>query len=549
MGRLWGPDAVARHQSTSLYGNLVALTESLRQENLLYAGTDDGLIHITEDSGRTWRKLDRFPGVPERSYVARLLASQHVPARVFAAFDNHKNADFRPYLLRSDDAGRTWKSIAGNLPGNGPVLALAEDHDDPALLFAGTEFGLFFTVDGGTIWTRLQGGFPTISVRDLAIQKKANDLVVGTFGRGIYILDDYSLLRGLKPEVLARPATLFPVPEALLYVPSRQYGLRGKAFRGEAFYTADNPPFGAVFTYYLGEALQTRKQKRQAAEKKGVKEQPTREELRREDDEEAPAVVLTISNGSGKVVRTLTGPVTKGFHRVAWDLREPSPILPRPRTGEADDDLFRAPPAGPRVLPGTYKVSLAQRVDGILQPTVGEQTFEVRGLDKTPNEAEQKERYEFDQQLTRLERAVASTLEFANEVQKRIGEVKRALDQTPGIEARYQTTVRGLEQQTRGILRALRGDETLSKRNENAPLSINEKILSMRGDLRATLGPPTKTHRVLLGEARTDLVHEIRQLRKLVDTELKEVEKALDKVGAPWTPGRLPDLDKLGGKG
>lgn len=190
MDKVWGAEAVAKNLSTSFYGNITALAESPKQEGLLYAGTDDGLVQVTED-GERWRKIEKFPDVPERTYVARLLASQHDATTVYAAFDNHKNADFAPYLLKSADAGKSWKSIKGDLPANGPVLAVAEDHVDPNLLFVGTEFGLFVTLDGGKKWVRLKGGLPTIAVRDLAIQRQMNDLAVGTFGRGIYILDDY----------------------------------------------------------------------------------------------------------------------------------------------------------------------------------------------------------------------------------------------------------------------------------------------------------------------------------------------------------------------
>src|SRR5207244_4992653 len=195
MGKLWGPDAVAKHQSTSFYGNCIALSESPKKEGLLYVGTDDGLVQVTEDGGERWRRSEKFPGVPDKTYVTRLLASQHSEGTVYLAFDNHKNGDFAPYLLRSTDAGRTWQSIKGDLPERGSVLAIAEDHVRPDLLFAGTEFGLFFTVDGGKKWVRLKGGLPTIAVKDLAIQRQVDDLAVGTFGRGIYILDDYSPLR------------------------------------------------------------------------------------------------------------------------------------------------------------------------------------------------------------------------------------------------------------------------------------------------------------------------------------------------------------------
>jgi photosystem II stability/assembly factor-like uncharacterized protein len=199
MGKIWGPDAVAKHQSTDPFGNSSALAESPKKDGLIYVGTDDGLIQVTEDAGKNWRKVERFPGVPDMTYVSRISASQHDLNTVYAAFENHKRSDFAPYLLKSTDRGGSWISIKGNLPANHPVLAFAEDHVNPNLLFVGTEFGVFFTIDGGQKWVQLKGGMPTISVRDLAIQKRENDLVVGTFGRSVYILDDYTPLRTLKP--------------------------------------------------------------------------------------------------------------------------------------------------------------------------------------------------------------------------------------------------------------------------------------------------------------------------------------------------------------
>src|SRR5262249_18256898 len=219
MGKIWSVDAVAKHVSTSFFGNLVALAESPKKEGLLYSGSDDGLIQVTEDGGKNWRKIDKFPGVAEGSYVSRLLASQHDAETVYAAFDNHKMGDFAPYLLKSTDAGRTWKDVKGDLPERGSVLAIAEDHKEPNLLFAGTECALFFSGDDGKKWVRLRGGLPTISVKDLAIQKQENALAVGTFGRGIYILDDYTPLRGLTAATLKKDCVLFPVKTALQYIP------------------------------------------------------------------------------------------------------------------------------------------------------------------------------------------------------------------------------------------------------------------------------------------------------------------------------------------
>ena len=183
MGRVWGIDAVMKNGSTSPYGTIVAMDESPKNESLLYVGTDDGLIQITENGGDTWTKVSSFPGVPSRTYVNMLVASQHDENVVFACFNNHKNGDFKPYVLKSTDKGRTWRSIAANLPERGSSYAIAQDHIDPDLLFAGTEFGVFVSNNGGVNWKQLKAGVPTIAVRDLAIQRRENDLVLGTFGR------------------------------------------------------------------------------------------------------------------------------------------------------------------------------------------------------------------------------------------------------------------------------------------------------------------------------------------------------------------------------
>jgi photosystem II stability/assembly factor-like uncharacterized protein len=542
MGKVWGADAVAKHQSTSLYGNIVALAESPRKEDLLYAGTDDGLVHVTLDGGKGWRKSERFPGVPEKTYVARLLASQHAERTVYAAFENHKNADFAPYLLKSTDAGKSWVSITGDLPANGPVLALAEDHVDPNLLFAGTEFGLFVTLDGGRKWLRLKNGLPTIAVRDLAIQKRENDLVVGTFGRGIYVLDDYSCLRHLKSEVLAREAHLFPVKDGLLYVPTRQYGLRGKSFLGEGFYAAENPPFGAVFTYHLKETIRTRKEKRQEAEKEAAKKKapppyPTKDQLRAEDEEEAPAVVLSVADSKGNVVRKLTGPVTKGINRVAWDLREPAPALP-PVPPPPADDLFRDPLPGPLVPPGTYTVQLALRVDGVEKPVEGGQTFKVVALRKV--EGDLKEMLTFQRQVAALQRATTGAMTAARELEKRLGEVKKVIDHAPRVAGKWRAEVNSIERRLRLVLRALRGDVALRKRNENTPLSISERVASILEDQRYSLARPTRTHRDLYAQASVELGRELGVLRDLAEVRLRGVEKALDEAGAPVLGGRVP---------
>jgi photosystem II stability/assembly factor-like uncharacterized protein len=260
MGKVWSMDAVAKNNSTTIYGNIVALAESPIKEGLLYAGTDDGLIHVSKDGGENWTKYSSFPGVPDRTYVNMIIASQFDENTVFAAFNNHKNGDFKPYILKSTNAGASWTSINGDLPERGSVYSLAQDHENKELLFAGTEFGVFFTVNGGQKWIQLKGGMPTIAVRDMDIQRRENDLVLATFGRGFRVLDDYTPLRQISETALEQEALLFPVKDALMYVEQLPLGLRGKSFQGASFYTAENPPFGAVFTYYLKEGIKTQKE-------------------------------------------------------------------------------------------------------------------------------------------------------------------------------------------------------------------------------------------------------------------------------------------------
>jgi photosystem II stability/assembly factor-like uncharacterized protein len=547
MGKIWSADAVAKNLSTSFYGNIVALTESPKKEGLLYVGTDDGLIQVTENGGQSWRKEEKFPGVPDRTYVSRLLASQLDANTIYASFDNHKNADFAPYLLKSTDAGHGWKSIKCDLPANGPVLAIAEDFSNPNLLFVGTEFGLFFTLDGGGKWIRLKGGLPTIAVRDLAIQKQENDLVAATFGRGFYVLDDYSSLRGLRPEYLQSACLLLPVKPALLYIQSRKFGLRGKGFQGAAFYAAENPPFGATFTYYLKDTILMQKEERREAEKEAAKKgqgipYPSPDQLRTESEEEAPAILLTIADSTGAKVRTLMGPVKKGIHRLSWDLRDPAAVLPRPRPPESEDDLFYEEPSGPLVMPGTYQVTMVRRVNGVVTPMAGpvELRVAVDGEVAIPPSDRQALR-EFQAQVQRLRRAVSGTLEAANALTDRLEKIKKALDQTPDIDSKWKSLARDLEKRNRDILRSLRGDAALRARNENTPISIVERVEGIADEQLLALAKPTTTQREAYRVAGEEFSAELAKLRHLIEVDLRELEKALDAAGAPWTPGRLPD--------
>ena len=545
MGKVWGVDAVAKNASTAFFGNASALAESQKKDGLIYVGTDDGLVQVTEDGGKNWRKIDKFPGVGDMAYVSRIVTSNHDANTAYVSFDNHQNNDFKPYLLKTTDAGRTWTSLTANLPKNGPVLAIAEDHVNPNLLFAGTEFGLWFSVDGGQKWIQLKGGMPTIAVRDLNIHKRENDLIVATFGRGIYILDDYTPLRLIKPESLRQDAGVFPIKDALMYIQSQPLGGRGKSFQGERYYTADNPPFGATVTWYLKEPIRTRKERRQESEREADRRGapvgwPTREQLRAEEEEDAPAIVVTITDSSDRVVRRLTGPIGAGMQRLTWDLRYPAANLSAPPPPDADPDF--EPPSGPLVMPGTYKATVSKRVDGVLTQLGSPQQFEVvvEGQENMSS-ADRAALVEFQQKAVRLQRAVSGATQAANALRPRLTAIKRAISETPSLPHSLYDQAMALEKRTNNITRALSGDAEARRRNMNTPPSINDRVGYVVGAQRMSTSRPTQTQTNQYAAAARDFEGVLVQLRQLIEVDLVRLEKQLEAAGAPWTPGRIPE--------
>jgi len=545
MGKVWGPDAVAKNASTSFYGNIVALAESPKKEGLIFVGTDDGLIQITGDGGQSWTKYEKFPGVPDTTYVSRLAASEHDVNTVYAAFDNHKNEDFKPYLLQSTDGGKTWRSITGDLPENGPVLAFVEDTVNPKLLFAGTEFGAFFTIDGGQHWVRLKGGLPTIAVRDMVLQTREGDLVIATFGRGFYVLDDISPLRQIKPEMVEQAAALFPPKDSLLYVERHPLGGPRKGFQGDAFYTADNPPYGAVFTAYLKEKLKTRKEKRQDAEKEAAKKNqtlpyPANDELRAEAEEAKPELYFMIYDDSGAAIRRVNGSTEEGFQRAAWDLRYPAPsVRENPEEGE---DFPRAGSLGPLVLSGNYSVRLFQKVNGTVTELGGARSFKVMAEGSSSLSPEDREaQAEFQRKVARLYRAVSGAIHTGEDLEARLKAIRTALPEAPAIEKELGMTADTLERRNREILRVLRGDQELAKRNEPVPSSIHDRVNSIMEGERFALTKPTETHLDAYNIAASEFTDALAKLHTLVTVDFAKLETDMEAAGAPWTPGRVPE--------
>ena len=545
MGRVWSVDAVAKNASTSPYGNIVAVDESPLQEGLLAVGTDDGLVQVSEDGGAHWRKIESFPGVGEYAYTSHVTLSGHAKNVLYATFERHKMGDFKPYVLRSNDLGRSWTSIAGDLPDNATTYCLLEDPVNSNLLFVGTEFGVYFTPDGGRHWVQLKGGLPVQAVRDMAIQKRDGDLVLATFGRGFYVLDDYTPLRVMSEAKLNEEATLLPVRKTWMYVPDSPMGGNGRAEQGERFYVAPNPPDGAVFTYYLKSDLKSLKDRRHEREKEVEKSggdtfYPGWDSLRVEAREDAPAIVLTVPDDAGHVVRRLEGPTGSGFHRVAWDLHLPDPspasLTPRMRRDFEDNG------GGPLAAPGTYHVALARRVNGVLTPLSQPQAFVCEPLANASVPAgERAAVVAFQERVTHLQRAVLGATRALGEVQNRIALLAKALEDTPdpGAPALRQKAL-ALGNRARDLGEAFYGDRLLAEHNEPTTPGIVDRVDQVVGGAWGSTSAPTATHRRNYEIASTDLGKALETLRGLI-ADLEPLEKQAQAAGATWTPGRIPD--------
>jgi len=529
MGRVWSIDAVWDLLAMSQFGNITSIAESPLQAGLIYVGTDDGLIQVTENGGDSWRVIDRIYGIPEFSFVNDIKADLHDVNTVYAALDNHKSGDFKPYLLKSMDRGRTWTSLVGNLPDRHLVWRLVQDHVNEKLLFIGTEFGLFFTQDGGQHWIKLTGNVPTIPFRDLEIQQRENDLVGATFGRGFFVLDDYSPLRTVSEEQLAEEFTFFPIKDALLYVPARVLGGE-KGSQGDAFFTASNPSFGAIFTYYLPDALKTKKQtrhEREAATKNagGDNPNPGFDVLKQEEREEDPLIMFTISDANGNVVNRVTGPTTAGFHRVAWNLRYAS------FTTEGG--------VGPLVAPGSYQVSVAKRIADVLTPVSEVQTVKVIPIgDPSLPVQDRNKVLEFQIQAGKLQAAVVGASRRLQETLDQLGPIKRAIRGSQHGALEQLEEARAIERRLLDARDRLTGDSTRENRRQTAPISIMDRAQSAySGSLNSTYGP-TKTHRQSHSIA-ADEYDELRSaLVTLIDQDFARFKKKLDDAGVPWTAGR-----------
>ncbi len=543
MGRVWSYDEPWDLSAMSMYGNVTSLSESPLVEGLIYAGTDDGLIQVSEDGGQNWRSNDKLPGVPDMFFVNDIKADLFNADTVYVVVDDHKSGDFSPYVLKSTNRGHSWRSIAGDLPERHVAWRLVQDHVKSDLLFLGTEFGVFFSVQGGNQWVKLSGGAPNIPFRDLAIQKRENDLVAATFGRGFFVLDDYTPLRGVTAGMLENDSVLFPVRDSRWYVQRRSLGCGSagcKSSQGEAYYIAPNPPFGPTFTYDLPEQIRTRQEQRREKEKP-LEEAgentpyPGWDALEVEALEDAPAIVLTVSDADGNIVRHVEGPVTAGFHRVAWDLRYPNVQPWKPEEQRQDS---RWAPVGVLAEPGTYTVSLARRVDGKLQDLNQSQTFDVISIrEPTLPGTSQDVRVAFNRRSDELRRAVSGSVSAIDELLIALNAIKEATLNSTAHASLYEEA-NSIAQRAQKFRIRLAGNLAQEILGYTGPVPISQRISAANSGSRSTAYGPTALHKRSLEIADEEFAEVGQQLDRLIDSEFRDLRRKLDAAGVPWTPGR-----------
>ena len=541
IGRVWSVDALYDTGAMSKYATLTGISESPLVEGLLYTGSDDGLIQVSEDGGQSWRRGGSLPGVPERSFINDVEASLHDPNTVFAAVDVHKLGDYRPYLFISRDRGRSWRSIIGDLPEQTIVWVIKQDHEDPNLLFIGTEYGIYFSHDRGARWIPLKGGVPTIPFRDIELHPRDNDLVGASFGRGFYVLDDYSPLRTLPAAVSEGANTLFPVRDAWWYIPSVPMQAKGMPSQGSTSYVAENPEFGAVFTYYLHEVPKTGKQERQEAEKVLNEKNesvpfPGWEQLREEGLEQEPRALLLVSDAEGRPVRWIEGSTAKGLHRASWDLRYPAPD---PIDLSQPDFIppWVEPPKGPLAAPGRYTVALYLLHDGELLPQGGGQAFEVRAVPNAPGGTDFEAVASFQQDVSELSRQVSGAVSSLQESSERLRLMKAALLNTPKASQELYARWEQLQASRAALQRRLTWDPVLGPKNEASEPAIAGRVGQVIYGHWDTRQTPTRTQVRNIEIARADFDRFSADLRSYLK-ELEAYEADLENAGAPWTRGR-----------
>ncbi|MEC3905474.1 glycosyl hydrolase [Tamlana sp. 2201CG12-4] len=521
----------------SNYNTITSLAESPKQEGLLYAGTDDGIIQITENGGETWRKIEvgSIKGIPATAFVNDLRADLFDANIVYAVLDNHKYGDFKPYVIKSIDKGKTWSSMQGNLPDRLITWRLVQDHINRNLFFIATEYGVYFTIDNGKKWIKLTQGIPTIAIRDITIQRRESDLVAASFGRGFFIFDDIEAIRHFNTAMSSSESILFNIKPAYWYIEKGEIHAQGNDK-----YKAPNPPFGAVFTYYLPEKIKSLKEQRKDSEKEVIKTNksipfPGWNALNTEELQQSPSIILTIRDANNNVINTLKGSNKKGFNRISWNLEVADKSGEALKPPKPTEQYFNF---SIMATPGDYTVALSKLVDGELTDLTQPKSFKVIPLRKGALEgASYEDIIAFREAFQQFQQDLKSTNVVLSKALLKVEAMKRALAKAKKPSNALSKELHNQREALLKLHQSLKGSKAkheIGEKNDPAPNNVNFMAKAALGS--STYGP-TQLHKATLNTANKRLIKIKSDLKKMVDSKIPDLENKLKAVGAPWTEG------------
>jgi photosystem II stability/assembly factor-like uncharacterized protein len=486
MGVLPDKDTLSRHDGTSYYGDITTVSESPLKEGLIYAGTDDGNLQVSRDGGKNWKNvISKVPRMPKYTYVTRVVASRFKEGTAYATFDGHRNNDFKAYVFMTTDYGESWKNISFNLPQGGIVNVIREHHRNPNLLFIGTERGAYFSIDRGKKWVKFKSNLPTVPVDDIAIHPRENDLIFGTHGRSVWILDDITPLEQLAKDALASSAYLFDIRKATIFNP---YNHKGNL--GHKFFVAQNPPFGATISYYLKEEV-------------------------KED------VKIVIQDSQGQQIRELKGQKNAGINRLVWDMKYGTP-----ETFELDRISRRFGPRAPFVLPGEYKVTLktaSQEMTKIVK-VEGDSRIDISFEDR-------KAQHDALMSIHKLHPVISAATRASNSIRNEIKKQKRTLKNVPDVPESIHESLKAISKEIGDIRLKLVGDPKLSYRGMR--LSVRGRLLMTGRSIGGYTGAPSEHHVQQIKKNSEQLKTLIKRINKIIEVDIPKLNELMNKNNIP----------------
>ena len=518
----------------SNYNSITSLSESPVKQGVLFAGTDDGHIQISQNGGQQWNQIPVTKlGLPNRSFVNDIKADLFDSNTVYVVLDNHKEGDFNPYIYKSTDLGASWKSISSNLPKRTLVWRIVQDHVNKNLLFAATEFGVYVSLNAGTAWQKLPGT-PTLPFRDLTIQKRENDLVAASFGRGFYVLDDYSALREMTADNLKRKGKLFAPRTAKWYVPRSNVGNTGADY-----FFSKNPTFGAVFTYHLSDDFSTKKEARKKREKELNKKKlnvpfPGWDALDLEKDEKGAKVLLTIQDPQGNIIRKISAKAKKGSNRIAWDLKHFNPFS-IPENGKLKKGRYNS---GALAIPEAYTATLYLEDNGVVTQLDEPIVFDVKPIREGVLQGVSHQEYdEYRNNLSALIKKLDVLEDVLERSEEKLMALKAALNNSNIVPGPINKEIQTLQKEAIAIKKSVEGSPSKDEIGERTPPSIQTHLRVAYRGMMSTYGPtPLHQKSMALGKKMTLEIES--KVMSLQNDKIKPLEQKLKALGAPYIQGQ-----------